>query len=57
MHRNHHLSILFEGPLKPLEETDGLVLQGVHIWGAGQSAALLLLRSGPRLGFLLWGPW
>lgn len=57
MHRNHHLSILFEGPLKPLEQTDGLVLQGVHIWGTRLSIAALFLRRGPGLGFLLWGLW
>ncbi len=31
MYRDHHLPILFEGPLKPLEQTDGLVLQGVNL--------------------------
>lgn len=52
MERNHHLSILFEGSFKPLEQTDGLVLQGVHIW-----SVVLRLRSGSGLGFLLWRLW
>lgn len=52
MERNHHLSILFEGSFKPLEQTDGLVLQGVHIW-----SVVLFLGSGSGLGFLLWRLW
>lgn len=43
MHRDQHLSILFEGLLKPLDKTYGLVLQGVHLCRIVPSFSSLLL--------------
>lgn len=57
MYRDHHLPILFEGPLKPLDQTDGLVLQGVHLQGIKPCILFLDLlgwRCGAGLRFLVF---
>lgn len=43
MHRDQHFSILFEGLLKSLDKTYGLVLQGVHLCRFMPSFPFLLL--------------
>lgn len=56
MDRDQHLPVLFEGLLKPLNQADRLVLQGVHFWSVRPGFLLLLLRlrCGAGLWFLLW---
>lgn len=40
---DHHLPVLLEGPLEPLHQADGLILQGVHVCRVAAAAALLTL--------------
>lgn len=51
--RNHHLPVLFERLLKPLNQTDGLVLQRVQLGGVRRVPPALLKRwRGRRLRLL-----
>lgn len=55
---DHHLSVLFKGFLEPLEQADGLVLQGVHLCrtrNTFSSPLVLSCRRGAGLGSVLWG--
>lgn len=58
MDGDHHLPVLFKGFLEPLEQADGLVLQGVHLHRIRPTFSLLDVlgwRCGAGLGSVLRG--